>query len=122
MDLGESLKELGSEVFEVEIKGHVLKSHLLNIAEELRVANITKDWDKTAGKNTAIKTATFALGVDYIDDEPFYLDTTDMPNIEAQRRFEKATHYMRSIVDIWFEQYTLKLGDMIDDLMELKKN
>ena len=122
MDVRESLEAAGSETFEVEIKGHKIQGHLLDIREELMVSSITKDWDKTSGKNTAIKTATFALGADYIDGEPFYLDATDMYEVEARKRFEKACHFMRSVVDLWFETYTVKLADQIENLSELKKN
>lgn len=120
-DIGQAVKELGSEKFETVIKGHVFKSHLLDIDEELSVGRICQKYENSPAYNTAVKTATFALSMDSIDNSPWFYSINDFKENLRDEKFEKAIHFYRTVVDIWFSAYSEKLKDMIEALNDFKK-
>lgn len=120
-DIKEAIDELGSDRFETVIKGHVFKSHLLDIDEKLSVGRICKQFEDSPAYNTAVKTATFALSMDSIDGIDWYFSINDFKETLRDKKFEKATHFYRTVVDKWFISYSDHLSKMIKKLDEFKK-
>ena len=120
-DVKESLDKLGSQNFEMEIKGHVLKGHLLDIDEELSLSRICSEYVDTPAYNTSVKCCTFALSLDSVDGSPFLYSISDLKEKERNERFEKATHFYRTLIDLYFVKYSETLSDMIEKLSDFKK-
>jgi hypothetical protein len=120
-EIEEALEKLGGKAFDFTIAGHSIQSHLLNVREELSVDRLTKDYEGTMAYPSALKTATFALSVDLIDDSPFFQALEKDSEQTALARFKKAQNFYRAVIQAWFEEYEKKAEKEAEALENLKK-
>lgn len=108
--------QLGAASGVADILGHEVEYTLLNIQQELEVARIISDFDNTAGRNRAYKTAVVAAAVDKIDGEYIYVPASpEQARKIIRHKFDTMSKYYALFVDKIYE-------DVIKKEMETGQN
>jgi hypothetical protein len=105
----------------VNILGHKVSFHILNVKQELQADWCASDLQGSYGFDLAMQAAFFGMAVDSIDDEPFHISIKDTEDV-ALARYNKAIEYYPKFILEFSKEYAALRKKSSEEIEAIKKS